>query len=247
MFASAVRAGTLSTALGSLSVLIDECKINFDKAGIHIKAIDPATVAMVEVSLDAGACESYEARGGVVGVNVNRLEEVVGMAAADQLVHLEMDEETRKLHVRIDELEYTLALIDPDVIREEPDTPALDLPARITLEGSDIDRSVKAASMVSDHVTLGVDEDRECFYVDAEGDTDDVHLELGPEDLIDVQIGNAHSLYSLDYLQDVNKAIQKDAEVTVSLGEEFPMEIDHDFAGKDGHVTYSLAPRIQNR
>lgn len=247
MFASIVRANLLSTALDSLNVLIGECKINLYEGGIHIRAIDPATVAMVDLSLDAEAFESYETGGGVIGVNVKRLEEVVGIADADQLVRFEIDEETRKLHVRIGELEYTLALVDPDVIRAEPDTPDLDMPARVTLEGRDIDRSVKAASMVSSHITFGVDEDRECFYVDAEGDTDEVHLELTRDELIDIQIGNAHSLYSLDYLQDINKAIPGHAEVTISLGEEFPMEIDHDFAEGDGHVSYSLAPRIQNR
>jgi len=32
--------------------------------------------------------------------------------------------------------------------------------------------------MVSDHIALGVDKTDEFFYVNAEGDTDDVHLEL---------------------------------------------------------------------
>jgi len=100
--------------------------------------------------------------------------------------------------------------------------------------------------MVSDHIALGVDATDEYFYVDAEGDTDDVHLELTEEDLIDLQAGDAHSLFSLDYLNDMNKAIPKDAEVTAELGEEFPVKLHFEIAEGLGHVTYMLAPRIQS-
>ncbi|MFB6308482.1 MAG: DNA polymerase sliding clamp, partial [Haloarculaceae archaeon] len=91
-----------------------------------------------------------------------------------------------------------------------------------------------------------VDATEELFYVDAEGDTDDVHLELDREDLIDLTAGDAHSLFSLDYLQNMNKAIPKDAEVRMELGEEFPVKMHFDIAEGKGSVTFMLAPRIQS-
>ncbi|MFB6083366.1 MAG: DNA polymerase sliding clamp [Halorientalis sp.] len=246
MFNAIVSADTLRATLDSVSVLVDECKIHLTDEGIEIRAVDPANVGMVDLSLDAAAFESYETDGGVIGVNLSRLEEFAGMADSGQLIQLELDEETRKLHVQIDGLEGTLALIDPDSIRQEPDLPDLDLPARIVLEGRDIDRAVTAADMVSDHIALGVDADEDVFYVDAEGDTDDVHFELGRDDLIDLVAGEAHSLFSLDYLKDMNKAIPKDAEIEMELGEEFPVKMHFDIAEGDGTVTYMLAPRIQS-
>jgi len=246
MFNAIVRAETLQATLDSVGVLVDECKIHLDDGGIEIRAVDPANVGMVDLSLDASAFESYEADGGLIGVNLVRLQDIAGMADSDQLVHLELDEETRKLHISIDGLEYTLALIDPESIREEPDLPELDLAATIVIEGRDIDRAVTAADMVSDHIELGVDEADEVFYVKAQGDTDDVHLELDAEDLIDLVVGPASSLFSLDYLQDMNKAIPKDAEVTMELGDEFPVKLHFDIAEGEGSVTYMLAPRIQS-
>jgi proliferating cell nuclear antigen len=246
MFKAIVSSGTLRAALDSVSVLVDECKIRLDEDELTIRAVDPANVGMVDLSIDTAAFESYETDGGVIGVNLSRLEEIAKMADADQLVHLELDEETRKLHIEFDGLEYTLALIDPDSIRQEPDLPDLDLASEIVVEGRDIDRAVKAADMVSDHIALGVDPDAETFYVDAQGDTDDVHLELDREDLIDLTPGDAHSLFSLDYLKEMNKAIPKDAEVTLELGEEFPVKLHFDIAEGQGNVTYMLAPRIQS-
>jgi proliferating cell nuclear antigen len=246
MFNAIVSADTLGAALDSVSVLVDECKIRLEADGLTIRAVDPANVGMVDLELSAAAFESYETDGGVIGVNLDRLADIVGMGDADQLVHLELDEETRKLHISLDGLEYTLALIDPDSIRQEPDLPELDLSAEVVIEGRDIDRAVTAADMVSDHIALGVDADDEEFYVDAEGDTDDVHLELGREDLIALTPGEARSLFSLDYLDDMNKAISSDAEVTMELGEEFPVKMHFGYAEGDGHVTFMLAPRIQS-
>jgi len=246
MFKAIVDAETLGDTLDSVSVLVEECKIHLEEEGLSIRAVDPANVGMVDLELDAAAFESYEADGGLIGVDLSRLQDIAGMADSGQLVELELDEETRKLHIQIDGLEYTLALIDPDSIRQEPDIPDLDLDAEIVIEGTDIGRAVTAADMVSDHIALGVDPDDELFYVDAEGDTDDVHLELGAGDLIGLQPGDAHSLFSLDYLGDIESAIPGDAEVTMELGEEFPVKLHFEIAEGLGRVTYMLAPRIQS-
>ncbi|MFA9518518.1 DNA polymerase sliding clamp [Halopenitus sp. H-Gu1] len=246
MFKAIVSASTLQDALGSVSVLVDECKVRLNEEELAIRAVDPANVGMVDLSLEAAAFESYEADGGVIGVNLARLQDIAGMANSGDLVHLELDEETRKLHIQIDGLSYTLALIDPDSIRQEPDIPDLDLPAEIILEGAQINRGITAADMVSDHIRLRVDEAEEAFYIEAEGDTDDVDLKLERDDLIDLTAGPADSLFSLDYLKDMNKAIPKDAEVVVELGEEFPVKLHYSFGEGMGNVTFMLAPRIQS-
>ncbi|QLG60988.1 DNA polymerase sliding clamp [Halorarum salinum] len=246
MFKAIVSASTLRDALDSVSVLVDECKIRLNDDELAIRAVDPANVGMVDLSLEAAAFESYEADGGVIGVNLNRLEDIAGMANSGDLVHLELDEETRKLHIEIEGLSYTLALIDPDSIRQEPDIPDLDLASEIVLEGAQLNRGITAADMVSDHIRLRVDEGEEAFVIEAEGDTDDVDLKLPREDLIDLQAGPADSLFSLDYLKDMNKAIPADAEVRIELGEEFPVKLHYEFAEGMGHTTYMLAPRIQS-
>ena len=246
MFKAIVTADTLQDVLGAVGALVEECKIHLDDEGLSIRAVDAATVGMVDVRLSADAFESYEADGGLIGVNLGRLSDIAGMASSGDLIQLELDQETGKLEIKLDGLEYTLALIDPDSIRQEPDIPNLDLPARIVLEGADLDRAVRAADMVSDHIAMGVDEATDEFYVDAEGDTDDVHLALGPDELIDLKSGNAHSLFSLEYLKEMNGAIDKAAEVVIELGEEHPVTLNFQIADGQGDVTYMLAPRIQS-
>ncbi|PSQ23892.1 DNA polymerase sliding clamp, partial [Halobacteriales archaeon QS_9_67_17] len=65
MFKAIVSAETLGDALDSVSVLVDECKIRLEEEGLSIRAVDPANVGMVDLSLSAAAFESYETDGGV--------------------------------------------------------------------------------------------------------------------------------------------------------------------------------------
>jgi proliferating cell nuclear antigen len=58
MFKAIVDAETLRTALDSVSVLVDECKIHLEEDGFSIRAVDPANVGMVDLTLDREAFES---------------------------------------------------------------------------------------------------------------------------------------------------------------------------------------------
>jgi proliferating cell nuclear antigen len=243
-FDAVVDADALRTTVSLVDALVDECHVYFDPDGIRLQAIDPATVAMVDLELERAAFDAYEAGDGHLGVNVARLREVAAMADRGQPVRLALDPETRKLDVAIGSLDYTLALLDPDVIRSPIDRADLDLPGRVVADAADVDRAVKAADMVSDHVTLGIDESDEVFYVEAEGDTDDVSLELAANDLADLAPADAHSLFSIDYLKDVNRAIPTGVETTLRLGEEAPLELAFEYADGAGSVEYFLAPRI---
>jgi len=246
-FSAIIDAGTLGDVLDAADTIVQECKLHLGEDGVEITAVDPANVAMVDIDFRAGAFESYEATGGVIGVNLERLQDVVGMADSGDLIHLDLDEETRKLHVEVGGLEMTMALIDPDSIRQEPDLPDLDLPATVAVEGAEIDRMVRAADLVSDHIAIGADAAAEVFYAEAEGDTDDVQLEMSGDDFIMDSIdGDAHSMFSLDYLKDFERAIPGDVEVAIDVGEEFPIKMRYSLADGDVPVTNMCAPRIKS-
>ena len=202
-------------------------------------------MGMADVSLPERAFESYEADGGVIGVNLDRLQDVLSMGSSGDLAKLELNEETRKLHIQIGELSYTLALIDPDSIRKEPDIPDLELPADVAFEGSELSRAVTAADLVGDHVSLSADPDDETFVVSAQGDTDDVKVELGNDDLADADVTEgAESLFSLDYLEDMARPIGSDVIVSFRLGSEMPVKFRYTNGG--ARVQHLLAPRIQS-
>ncbi|WP_302083060.1 DNA polymerase sliding clamp [Salinibaculum rarum] len=243
---------TFLDALTPVSTLVDECKMHLTDDGIEIRAVDPANVGMVDLDIGVRAFEKYDANGSTIGVNLNQLMDQVksisNQPMDEVMLTLALDDETRKLSLSGGAMEFKLALIDPESIRDEPDLPELDLPAEAVLEADWLTQGINAANMLSDHMTFGVNKDDRELYMRAEGDTDDWDLSLNDRDegLIDISSGAAHSVFAVDYLNDMKKAMPDDAEVTMQLGEEFPVKMFFSLA--DGHVDtqYMLAPRVQS-
>jgi len=238
---------TLASFIDAAHALVDEAKIHATGDGLQITATDPANVAMVDESLSSDAFESYSVESDtVLGVNLNRLADILGMADGDDVWHIH--EQDRKIIMQSGGLEYTMATIDPDSIRQEPDIPDLDLPVTAHIEWRQMDRALRAADMVSDHVSVASPEGSDGLVVRAEGDTDDVREEIPASDLGDgTEIPTnteVESLFSLDYLKDINAPIPGDSSVEIRLGHEMPLKMHW---GDDSmSVTNMLAPRIQS-
>ncbi len=235
---------TLETIVDALGALVAECRLEFDEQGLSVAATDPAVVASVTVDVEADAFETYRATEGTFGLDVERFGTIVGLADRDQPVTLAVDAGTRRLYVSIGELQYTMGLLDPETIRSPPDAANMrfEYAGGVVVEGATIDRSVAATDLVADHLTIGLD--GETLYVTADGDVDSVALSLSGDELVDVSSGAAESLYSLDYLGDMSRAIPADAAVDVQLGTETPISLAFEIADGDGSVEYVLSPRI---
>jgi proliferating cell nuclear antigen len=250
MSSATIRADRLSQFVDNALAVATEAKLRVGPDALETAAVDPANVAMIDQSLSADAFESYEFGGGVLGVDLERLDDVLGMADSGELVHLDLNEETRKLHIAVGQLDYTLALIGPDSIRNEPDVPGvLDrLTATLVHDARALQDAHKAAGLCSDHIAYGATIDDETFYASAEGDTDKMRYEWGREEMHEGSEANdaAHSLFSLDYLKDILKPINASTEVTVRIGHELPLLLDSQFADERGELRYMVAPRMES-
>lgn len=257
-FEAIVRVEAIQAFLDRARTLVDEAKIHVTTDGLEIRAVDPANVALVETTLDAEAFDAYQGAGITFGVNLTRLDDVLGVADSDALAQLALDVETNKLAIESEGLEFTVACIDPESIRQEPDMDAPEESDGITtefvIEGRALDRIETAAGVVdgssnttssSGHVYLRFDPDTETFTGFAQGDTDDVTVDYEREDLVALRrAGGADSVYSLDYVSDIVKPLDAATEVTVHLGEEWPAYVEHEFADGRGWTRYMLAPRV---
>jgi proliferating cell nuclear antigen len=243
----AVDADILSDALAPVSTIVDEAIVTATEDGLRVRAVDAANVAMVDMELDAGACASYQADGQELGLDLDRLESVIGMADSGDVVHIELDEETNKLDIGFGGLSFTMALLDVDSIRQRPDIPELDLPGTFVVEGRDIGRAITAADLCSDHIAIEAVDESLC-RVEAEGDTDDVVVRFDGEDLLSGQFEGdeaGRSLFSLEYLAEMSGPIGSDTPVSLLVGQEKPLKLKYSRADGDCSVLHMLAPRIQ--
>jgi len=247
------EAGELRTFFNQASVLVDECKLQATREGLLIRAVDAANVGMVDVSFTTNLCEAFVATRGVIGLNLDRVEDVLKLANASDIVEFEFDQQTRKMEIRNNGLDYTLSTIDPKSIREEPEIPDLELTVESVLTVDAMKRGLKAASMVSEHVTIQSEaaSSSEEVVIEAEGDTDTVELEINGDDIVDYQAGNApdntvESMFSLDYLKSMKKAFPTGSDtepLDIRFGSEFPINVV--YSQEAIRTEYMLAPRIQ--
>lgn len=244
-------AETLQAFVDRQLTLVHESKWHFDDEGIHVRAVDPANVAMMWVDLHAGGFESYDSPGeAVVGVNLNAMDDKLSVANSGDLVNVALDMETRMLDIDVRHISQSLALIDPDDIRKEPDLPDIDenMTTEATFTGEVLTEAVDAVDMVTDHLYIESDADEGHVRLYGEGDTDVTEAVFDEKTdgfpFADVDTDSV-TLLSMEYVKDILKPIGTDTEVTIEHGDEFPVQFWHDAAEGSIGVHNIIAPRIQ--
>ncbi|HEY5538991.1 MAG TPA: DNA polymerase sliding clamp, partial [Thermoplasmata archaeon] len=97
MFEAKVKADVLKEVVDVVSTLVDEAKFNVGKDAIGVKAVDPAHVAMVDLALDRGAFEAYKADEGELGVDMDKMKEILRLAKGGETISLNHDEDKNRL------------------------------------------------------------------------------------------------------------------------------------------------------
>lgn len=244
MFKARLKADVLKDVITVVGTLVEEVKLNVSSEGISLRAVDPAHVAMVELSLKAGAFEELKASAGELGVDIEKFREILKLARAGSVIKLNHDEDKNKLIVSLENLTRRMSLVDTAGM-SDPKVPNVNLPARVVIKTEELGQGIRASESISDHIALIATP--EYFELSAEGDTDSVSLKL-PKDLLEVleTKDTVKSLFSLDYFSNMIKSVGATPTVNLNLGTDYPVRIEFDIAGGEGHVKYLLAPRIEN-
>ncbi|HNX48192.1 MAG TPA: proliferating cell nuclear antigen (pcna) [Methanomassiliicoccales archaeon] len=244
MFQAKLRSDILKGIVDVVSTLIDEAKFKIGENGIQLKAVDPAHVAMIDLTLGKDAFEQYSAAETDLGLDLEKLKEVIRLSKSGDLIEMRQDEERGRLVLMVGNVTRRMNLVSTEGM-SDPKVPNLTLPARITVTVDELQRGIKAAESISDHVALNAN--TEGFEMVSDGDTDSVSLKLPKALLVDLQCSESiRSLFPMDYFSTIIKAIPSGTNVSVNLGNDLPVRLDFDIAGGKGSVRYLLAPRIEN-
>jgi len=244
MFNAKVKSEVLKSIIDVTSPLVNEVKFNITPKGIYIRAVDPAHVAMVDLEVEKKAFEEFKANDMELGVDMDKLGGMMRLSSSGDMVSLDYDETTNQLIIKIGNLVRKMALIDTAGM-PDPKMPTLDLPAKIILKASELNRGVRASEAVSDHLAISVTKDN--FELFAEGDTDTVNLKLPKDLLVEMTVPDkCKSLFSIDYFSNMIKSVKGGESITIQIGNDNPVKVEFDIADSKGHVKYLLAPRIES-
>lgn len=244
MFEAKLKAEILKEVVDVVSTLVDEAKFNVGKDSITIKAVDPAHVAMVDLSLDRGAFEGFKADETELGVDMDKMKEILRLAKAGEVIAINHDEDKNRLVVTVGNTTRRMALVDTAGM-SDPKVPSLNLPAKVVVRTDELRQAIRASESVSDHIALKAS--AEGFEIVSEGDTDTVSHMVPKDMLEELQAKDAvRSLFPLDYFSNMVKAISSAPTVALYLGTDYPVKMEFKIAAGKGEVKYLLAPRIES-
>lgn len=248
------------------NAMMDECRVRFTPDGISIRHKDPANVALLDVEVAPAAFDEYDVDGAelVTGINLETLtgnlrDARMGKSSADD-VRLSIGGNTTGIEIRREYGDTSVVRtdeflnIDPDSVRERPDAPNLDLPWSATVDVDAFADAVEHIGSSYDHAEVaeaggdlrlsGSSKDNgEIVQASA------VSFEGVAEQADGGENDGAASLFTMDYLIDVARAVKKAKadRVEIRWSEEFPARFTFERTG--GETTlysgeFMLAPRI---
>jgi len=244
LFKAEIKADVLKGIVNVISTLVDEVKIGIEADGISLKAVDPAHVAMIEADIGKGAFESYSAETTEMGLDLDKVKDVLKLAVSGDIISIEQDEGHGRVVFKVGNITRRMNLVDTSSM-SDPKVPQLSLSANAEIVVSELQRGLKAAESISDHIALTADP--EMFELSSEGDTDAASLKLDKASLKGLNAeSRVCSLFPLDYFANLVKAVPSDTVMRIELDNDYPVKLIFGLAGDHGTVRYLLAPRIES-
>lgn len=243
MFKARVKMEVLRELVEVISTLVTEVKVTVSKDGIDVKAVDPSHVAMLVLKLNKGAFEEFTGDSTEMGLDVEKLKEVLRLAKPGEILELQFDGGKNKLVVRAGKVTRHMSIVDPAGITD-PKVPNVTPPGVAVVRMEELRQGIRGSESISDHVTLSLD--AEGFTMHSEGETDRVDMHLPKDGLSKLEVKEpVKSMYPLDFFSSMVKSITSSDDVTLHVGNEYPLKIDFQMAGGKGEGRFLLAPRVE--
>ncbi len=243
MFKARIRMEVLREMVEVISTLVSEVKLGISKDGIDVKAVDPSHVAMLVLKLNKNAYEEFTGEPTEIGVDVEKMKEVLRLCKPGDILDLQYDGGKNRLVLHVGKVTRHMAVIDPAGITD-PKVPNVTPPGVAVVRTEELRQGIRGSESISDHVTITLQP--ESFTMHSEGETDRVDLQLPKENLKRLEAKEpVKSMYPLDFFSNMVKSITSSEEVTLHVGNEYPLKIEFQVAGGKGEGRFLLAPRVE--
>jgi proliferating cell nuclear antigen len=231
----------LASFCETLAALVPECRLTINQDGWNTGATDTANVAMVMANLPKASFEEFQCTEKTeIGVDVQKWTGMLRIMS-DPKSTIEITVDGSRINISDGRYAYTLAMLDVNTVRKRPTPPNLSLPASTVTGAKEFNEALKAMAVIADKVRLTADKDG--ITLDAEGDSDHLSKPLAMLDGSKAPDQKISSLFSLDYLRDIGKAMKDAGNITILMGQDHPVRFDFELGGME--TAFLVAPRIE--
>jgi len=224
----------------------NEAILTITENGLEINAVDPANVAMVDLTLPRSSFNNFEFESSEeqlkIGIDFANL---LRMLKSWKMETVELELREKTLFVRSGIFDHSVSGFDPSSLRREPRGPnATFIIPKVTFIINQADvrtelfrEAIQSLKLVcEDFVNIGIKDGE--IYMLGKGELGTLKAVLGQLP----HIGDVCSSHSIEYLSAMCSGMHTET-IKLSLRTDYPIRFDFDIAGK-GKVTYMLAPRI---
>ncbi len=222
-----------------ISELVTEVRIKVTREGMHLTAIDPASVAMVHFNIPAELFSQYDLeKDETLGINLENLKAVLRRCGLGSSLVMENEEGSLRLTIQ-DKIkrDFTLALID--IEGEEKEMPNWEFTSVIKMDSQAFVDAIEDCLVVSDACTFSAAPEK--FIIEAKG----LHSAKTEFSSDEVQIFSDNSIarFSLEYLNKFIKGAKVASKVEINYSDNHPMKIN--FPSGKVMLSFVLAPRVE--
>jgi proliferating cell nuclear antigen len=248
------RVSVLEMYLKPLQSLTDEAVLEFSKQGVSSSVVDPAHVAMATATLSSdspGVFDSLKVEGTVeVGIDLAKVKEFLNCVKSD--AEVEVWTQGLDLMFRSGNLTRRMRATETESF-SRPKMPNVKLPGMASVLPEELIRAIKAAEVLSDHISIEIQPG--ALRLKAAGETDSMTMDLS-KDVDDVSVeveggATVRSLFPLDYFAHMVKSAT--SRVTLRIGNDYLVKAEWnpsitvgDKTVVIGRVLYLVAPRIES-
>ena len=234
--------------MGLLRLLNDEITLNVDETGIGVIGMDPSHVMMVDAKILPGLFDTFTPSEKAITVNIAEFCKFLDRIGKDERSTIRYDLEKAQLQILAKKVGYTrrftLSTLEP--LDDEVPKPKIFFKAKGRILTQSVERAIKDAELVSDHLKFVLNED--VMKIVAVGDmgSADNEFEKNGDELLTLTVEeDAAATFTLSYLRDVFGALKSLTDVVeIELSTDMPIKIEAAAPIPNIEITLYLAPCI---
>lgn len=228
----------LKTMVSTLRLLSDEAIFKISDEGIRSSVVDSSHVCLLEASMPKKTLTSLDLDDEIeLAISLESFESALKLGSKKDSVKITFTEDKAYMVLDISGLKKSIRLLDISLVKSPP-TPKIDFALSFDIDGSSLNKAVKAVKTVGDATTIHYDGD--ILLVRADSKMENVEAPLEVNRLLKGKNEAAATLFSTSFLVKMTKSMAEN--INISFGENQPFWLE----SNDGKLTFTwfLAPRI---
>lgn len=234
----------IKSIIDALAKLVDEVAITIGPEEVHLKALDPARVALIEVILPSISFLEYDvSEEATVGLSMANLSKLLTRLKKGDRFELKAEEDYVSITIH-SAIKRTYRFRNLEVQIPEIPEAALEFNVEAQVLADAIKHAIKDAEAIGDTLEFEAKDDQ-ALYMRGKGATiSETKLTRDMPALIELTVKeSSKSAYSIEYLKHVISLTKIAEATTIKFSTDAPIYLEFALAG-EGRVKFLLAPKV---